>query len=414
MATIAFIGLIDTTYLSVWDRDIRVAGKNQMVRIVRIDQNTGEIFVPYRFRDGRFRVADPRFGNKKHHAENQMPVSTEEELVALIRRGFHCRMRGERSGQVNLIRPEEIVIDGFPDHSPKIIDATAPRRPADLATSVSPPPSYLRTAAVAPIFEGSLSLLPAHGRISCGRCFSGKPAVWGHSSVEEAGWRLDNNPMAWGGRNPCILVLGFSKGPRQSEDLIARKHEDIAFAGGRKNLAMILETLGVLPFGANIDRIIADPDGDFAFGSFVRCSVSKFDKAKGVWLKTGKDIMASCVRDPASARVVQGCAEQFLGRIPARLTLVIMLGNDMRYIEGCRETIAAVRPGIREFNEVAYRDSHVMFLHTVHFAAQGAVVPNWCSGMPGLAASPDSDQPRKRELAIQAAIASGVHRPGSS
>jgi len=68
----------------------------------------GERFVPHRFRDGLLRVADPALGKVKHHAANQIAVR-EDEVVAYLRRGFLLRMRGERSGQVNLIAAAEIV-----------------------------------------------------------------------------------------------------------------------------------------------------------------------------------------------------------------------------------------------------------------------------------------------------------------
>jgi len=376
-----------------------------MIRIVRVDQQTGEVFLPHRYRDGRFRVADPKLSNKKHHAQNQIPVETEVELIGLIRNGFHCRMRGERSGEVNLVRPGEISIDGA--DTPSLTTTSSP--PSESANAkVQVIASYCgATSPTEPDEKEGDPLLPAHGRISCGYCFPGGKAEWGRSSAESAGWRLDNNPMAWGSRNPKILVLGFSKGPRQSDDLVTRRHEDIAFAGGRKNLQMILAALGIMPKGITVDQLIANPNGDYAFGSLIRCSVSKFDDNRGVWLKTGKEITSSCLRDPASAIVAQQCAKRFLSHLPPRLRLVIMLGNDIRYIEGCRSTIMNVRAGTREFNSVAYRDSQVMFVHAVHFAAQGAIVPDWCTGIPGRARSPESDQPGKRELALQAVRAAG-------
>lgn len=76
----------------------------------RIDPKTGELFLPYRYRDGKFRVADPRHGEDKKKAEYQIAVDTEEELEAYRRRRFHVRMRGVRSKQVNLISPQEIIL----------------------------------------------------------------------------------------------------------------------------------------------------------------------------------------------------------------------------------------------------------------------------------------------------------------
>ena len=80
-----------------------------MAKFIRRHPETGELFHPCRYRDGLFRVADPSHGNEKHHRKNQISI-TEEEIADYVGRGFHLRMRGEISGQRNMIRPEEIVI----------------------------------------------------------------------------------------------------------------------------------------------------------------------------------------------------------------------------------------------------------------------------------------------------------------
>jgi hypothetical protein len=67
----------------------------------------GERYVAYLFKDGRYRMADPALGRKKHHAENQLAV-TLEEIGGYLRRGYLLRMRGELRKQVNLISAAEI------------------------------------------------------------------------------------------------------------------------------------------------------------------------------------------------------------------------------------------------------------------------------------------------------------------
>ncbi|MFC6775387.1 hypothetical protein [Methylobacterium gregans] len=44
----------------------------------------------------------------KHHAANQI-AARDDEIAAYLQRGFLLRMRGELSGQVNLIAAGEIV-----------------------------------------------------------------------------------------------------------------------------------------------------------------------------------------------------------------------------------------------------------------------------------------------------------------
>jgi hypothetical protein len=54
-----------------------------------------------------YRVADPALGRTKHHAANQIAI-TAEEIGGYLQKGFLLRMRGEISGQVNLIAVSEI------------------------------------------------------------------------------------------------------------------------------------------------------------------------------------------------------------------------------------------------------------------------------------------------------------------
>lgn len=75
----------------------------------RIHPVTGELFLPHRYRDGKFRVADPRHGAVKHHAGHQISVETEGGLESYVRRGFHVRMRGIRGAKVNLISPQGVI-----------------------------------------------------------------------------------------------------------------------------------------------------------------------------------------------------------------------------------------------------------------------------------------------------------------
>lgn len=74
----------------------------------RINPETGEIFLPHRFRDGNFRVADPAKGNVKHHARNQIAVATAAEVKEMLKDGFLLRMRGADSGRINLISATQI------------------------------------------------------------------------------------------------------------------------------------------------------------------------------------------------------------------------------------------------------------------------------------------------------------------
>jgi hypothetical protein len=254
-------------------------------------------------------------------------------------------------------------------------------------------------------------LLPQHGRIACNRCFSERHVDWGQTTHEPGdGWSIVNNPMSWGSRSPTTLVLGFSKGGNQNAKISSAPHDEVAFRGGRTNLSTILETLGLKAKYWSIDELISCRNGKFAFGSLVRCSVKKWDGDK--WLMSGKDIMSSCLRDQKMGAVIDHCISQFIEELPASVQLVVMLGNDLKYVAGCYSAIRKVRPNLKTINAVAYGDEQVTFVHTVHFKAQGALVPNWSTGAPGRSRKPETDQPRKRELA-QEAVSAAICQPFS-
>lgn len=356
---------------------------------------TGEVFVPHLYDDGRYRVADPSLRAVKHHSKNQISVSSLSDLVSYVQRGFHVRMRGVDSGQVNLIRPGEIELPAAPSIPEALPNAGIPRMPV------------ASQALVVPTEAPAVGFLPDHGRIACDRCFNGRDVTWGRTSFEPGdGWSIVNNPMAWGNRTPQTLVLGFSKGGNQNDEILNRSHNDVAFRGGRANLSSILETLGLKEPHEQIDELISDQYGRFSFGSLVRCSVKKWDGEK--WLMSGKEIMSSCLRDKDMGAVIRNCIFQFLGVLPSSIRLVIMLGNDLKYVKGCYSAIRDVRPGLRMINAVAYRDEQVVFVHAVHFKAQGATVPDWATGDPGRARKPDTDQPLKRQLARDAVASAKI------
>lgn len=74
----------------------------------RVRPKTDEIYVPHKFKDGKYRAADPRLGKDKKLAANQIPIATLEELAAYVRRGFQIRMVGTTTAQTNLIAPDKI------------------------------------------------------------------------------------------------------------------------------------------------------------------------------------------------------------------------------------------------------------------------------------------------------------------
>ena len=71
---------------------------------------TTEIYRPVRNRKGNYVLGDPAFGNSKHEKHNQVYEPVEAKALALDRnQRFSIRMKGELTGQLNMIIPENIV-----------------------------------------------------------------------------------------------------------------------------------------------------------------------------------------------------------------------------------------------------------------------------------------------------------------
>lgn len=169
------------------------------------------------------------------------------------------------------------------------------------------------------------ALMPPHGRILCTACFDGN-AIWGKSRISsDEGWTLDNNPCAWGAQNPRFLLLGFSKGERQSVGILTRQHDDIPYAGFRPRLTAGLQKLGLLTPMDTIEAHIRGDEPDWAFGSVVRCALAKGGKKSGT-------IIPSSTGSASYEKWRKQCTDLYLSKLPPRLQVVVMLSNDDGYV----------------------------------------------------------------------------------
>jgi hypothetical protein len=234
-----------------------------------------------------------------------------------------------------------------------------------------------------------MSELPSHGRVQCALCHRGQPYAFDSTRTEENGWRITNNPLAWGNPNPEVVVLGFSKGPTQAGALSSQPHDHIAYKGGRTNLAKILHHIGLLaaPDSHLVDQAVADRNGGFHFGSLIRCTVERRDEGERLpertWKCTGGGMLDKFVASDFGREVLANCSTKFLSDLPDQTKLIVMLGlgTARNYVTACRQALGKARPGPwRTINEVTYTDSKVVVVHTEHFASQGALLPNWLSG----------------------------------
>lgn len=232
-----------------------------------------------------------------------------------------------------------------------------------------------------------MKMLPEHGKIDCRECY---PTDTNEASPHPL-WRMRNDPGAWGGQEPEWLVLGFSKGSTQVDYYANGSFDDVAFAGMRPRLERILKHLGALASGESLESAIANPAGNVAFGSLIRCSVTRRDES-GKYLCSGPLIKKSFKEIP---QVISACTNRFLKELPDSVRTVVMLGNDSGYIKHCHSLIRDLFPeAYEEINDVAVRADGRLWLHVAHPSGANGHFEGWMESQ--------SEASKKRKLVEEA------------
>ncbi|WP_299021917.1 hypothetical protein [uncultured Photobacterium sp.] len=232
--------------------------------------------------------------------------------------------------------------------------------------------------------------LPEHGRIQCTRCYSCQAEEVQFDKTKNDGgngWRISNNPLAWGCSEPEIIVLGFSKGPTQVGALLATPHNKIAYKGSRKNVDKILSHIGLLEDETidqnsryKCDALINESNNRFHFGSLIRCTVEQLDAKTNKWKGSGGGMLDKFVKTDFGSQIANNCTQRFLVDLPERVKLIVMfgLGTKLNYVREAYKLFSKNRPGNWKWiNDVSYTDGKVTVVHVEHFASQGALIPNW-------------------------------------
>lgn len=252
-----------------------------------------------------------------------------------------------------------------------------------------------------------MSCLPSHGRVSCSRCHCSIAPQFDVSMRSEGDWRITANPLAWGSTKPEVVVLGFSKGPTQAGALASTAHDEIAYKGSRLNVGKILAHAGLIPtdepdkLKKHIDRLIADKSGRFHFASLIRCTVERYDRRSVSWKGSGGGMLDKFIATQFGASVATNCTTTFLRDLPEETRLVVMfgLGTGLNYVASAYDLFRRARPGVwKMISSVAYTDGKITVVHVEHFAAQGALIPNWL----GVNAHPRSNLGLLSRAAVEA------------
>ena len=85
------------------------------IRITRVNPKTGLTETPHLHPGGTYALGDPAYAEDKKKAEFEIRVGSLEDVLRLLKRGFHVRMHdGVRKVRPSLISPRrlEVRIDG--------------------------------------------------------------------------------------------------------------------------------------------------------------------------------------------------------------------------------------------------------------------------------------------------------------
>ena len=109
-------------------------------------------------------------------------------------------------------------------------------------------------------------------------------------------------------------------------------------------------------------------------------SLVSTDKRDEKWKGSGGGMLDKFVITDFGQKVAANCAQEYLKDLPAETKLIVMfgLGTKLNYVSEAYKLYQAARPGAwKQLNEVSYTDGKITVVHVEHFAAQGALIPNW-------------------------------------
>jgi hypothetical protein len=222
-------------------------------------------------------------------------------------------------------------------------------------------------------------VLPKHGKIDCRVCF---PEHADDVFEPNNEWRMINDPGAWGGNDePEYLVLGFSKGFTQAGMCNKNKFEDIAFSGMRERLTQALRAVGIMSDLEHVNENINNPSSKIAFGSLIRCSVSRIDSKKSAagsekaYSCTGPLITKSFDEIP---EIISNCTRHYLTGLPESIKAVIFLSNSDKYVSGVQRIIENLYPkSFKEINPMCVEAEGKKWVHIAHASGLNGHFKTW-------------------------------------
>lgn len=236
--------------------------------------------------------------------------------------------------------------------------------------------------------------LPTHGPIACRDCWNDCEASAKEQVTADGRFRLVNDPGAWGSPDPLVLVLGISKGNIQAKEFAVGEFDQVPFKNCRPRLRDSLAAAGLVEADDDIDSRMTAAEADFAFGSVVRCSVTGLKDGK--W-KAGTPEVIPAFTNPEASSWLDNCFRRHLAKLPDRLRVIALAGNDDRWIKTVGDKVQVLYPeSFRFVNDVVYEAGGKLWVHIAHPSGGNGHFSSFVSG------AESATQGRKRKLAREA------------
>ena len=191
-----------------------------------------------------------------------------------------------------------------------------------------------------------------HGEINCKECFAETQCTL------ENGWELNNNPSYWGASNPKILILGYSKGKTQMNNIL--EFDSIAFKGMRSRLKQILVSLNLINDSIDIDTLFKVEEKKFGFASLIRCGISKNNKTSG-------SLIVQSFKNDCTQNIISNCIQKFLNNnIPDSVEKIILLGSSKEYMKLSMLQFEKIFSDFKKTSENSFFAKNINWTYVAH------------------------------------------------
>ena len=236
-----------------------------------------------------------------------------------------------------------------------------------------------------------------HGPMGCRLCWRNSEKDQKFCDNEQS--KVVNDPGYWGAPAPRVLILGMSKGNTQSDAMSKSwkngDYDYIPYMGFRPRLLNVLQAVGLLPDVENLDSRIKKTEQTYGWASILRCSLTG-RKPDGSYGASSAQVIPAMRRQEVNGWLTE-CIASHIGGLSRRTQLVVLLGNDDRYMRVVGKAMKDVFGRESEehpaLSPVVFRAGPRFFVHVGHPSPLNGTFREFLEG------DKNAGQGKKREMA---------------